>query len=233
MGLYYSTAACLAHREQDNKLSTVLKRAPCFLDAIVIHRKNSVAQDPPREHAEKTETCLFTAERMSEEEDQIKKCCCKASWREVVSKATNSFWRTQYIKNIDEWTSPHSPDISELQAGSWVDTAHCSVSFYFALLFSIEFITTAIQWLLPLQSDGVSNSDVQGLYVSGWMLWDVKSWQENHKKRTVWVVAWSLRQNKCLFLGDNAEEINKTHVLGWHKPNITRYKATQAGYGIK
>ena len=155
-----------------------------------------------------------------------KKCFCKASWREAVSKATNSFWRTQYIKNIDEWTSPHSPDISELQEGSWVDTAHCSVSFYFALLFSIEFITTAIQWLLPLQSNGVSNSDVQGLYVSGWMLWDVKSWQENHKKRTVWVVAWSLRQNKCLFLGNNVEEIKKTHILGWHKPQIMRYKTT-------
>lgn len=179
MGLYYSTAVCQAHREQDNKLSTALKRASCFPDAIAVHRKNSVAQDPPREHAEKTETFLFTKERMPEEEDQIKKCFCKASWWEAVSKATNSFRRTQYIKNTDEWNSPHSPNISELQAGSWVDAARCSVSFYFALLFSIEFITTAIQWLLPLQSD------VQGLYVSGWMLGDVKSWQENHKKRTV------------------------------------------------
>ena len=72
MGLYCSTAACQAHREQDNKQSTALKRALGFLDAIAIHRKNSVAQDLPREHAEKTETCLFTAERMPEEEDQIK-----------------------------------------------------------------------------------------------------------------------------------------------------------------
>ena len=86
MGLYYSTAACLAHREQDNKLSTALKRAPCFLDVIAVHRKNSVAQDPPREHAEKTETCLFTAERMSEEEDQIKNVSVKLLGRKLCQK---------------------------------------------------------------------------------------------------------------------------------------------------
>ena len=86
MGLYYSTAACLAHREQDNELSTALKRAPCFLDAIAIHRKNLAAQDPPREHAEKTETCLFTAERMSEEEDQIKNVSVKLLGRKLCQK---------------------------------------------------------------------------------------------------------------------------------------------------
>lgn len=86
MGLYYSTAACQAHREQENKLSTTLKRAPCFLDAIAVHRKNSVAQDPPREHAEKTETCLFTAERMPEEEEQIKNVFVKLLGEKLCQK---------------------------------------------------------------------------------------------------------------------------------------------------
>lgn len=70
---YCITAVCQAHGEQENMLSFALKKTPCFSYTIAVHRKNSMAQDLPREHAEKTETCLFTVERLSKEEDQIKK----------------------------------------------------------------------------------------------------------------------------------------------------------------
>jgi hypothetical protein len=76
-GTYLSTAACQAHGDRKISCSLPWKKALCFSYSIATHRKNSTAQDLPREHAEKTETCLFTVERMPKEEDQTKKIFVK------------------------------------------------------------------------------------------------------------------------------------------------------------